>query len=77
MSITRPDQVWPSDITYIGSRGRHTYLCLVTDAYSKKIVGLDLSESLSAEGAIRALKMVVGQREIEQPLIHHRTGGPV
>ena len=58
----KPEQIWVSDITYIGSRGNHRYLALVTDAYSKKIVGYDLSSSLSAEGAIRALKMGLKQR---------------
>ncbi|MCK4992516.1 MAG: IS3 family transposase, partial [Bacteroidales bacterium] len=35
----RPEQIWASDITYIGNRGNHRYLALVTDTYSKKIVG--------------------------------------
>lgn len=39
---SRPEQVWVSDITYIGSRSNHRYLALVTDAYSKKIVGYDI-----------------------------------
>lgn len=64
-----------SDITYIGSRGSHTYLCLVTDAYSKKIVGYDLSDSLSAEGSIRALKMAVKQKGSGEPPIHHSDRG--
>lgn len=40
---TRPEEIWVSDITYVGGRDRHTYLALVTDAYSKRIVGYDLS----------------------------------
>mgnify|MGYP003624928143 FL=1 len=59
---SRPEQLWVSDITYIGSRNNHRYLALVTDAYSKKIVGYDLSTSLSAKGVIRALKMGISQR---------------
>jgi len=39
LEITRPEQVWVSDITYIGKRDNPCYLSLVTDAYSKKIVG--------------------------------------
>lgn len=62
-------------MTYIGSRGKHTYLCLVTDAYSKKIVGHDLSDSLGAEGTMRALKMAVKQKGSEQSLIHHSDRG--
>ena len=53
---SKPEQVWVADITYIGNLRNQQYLALVTDAYSKKIVGYDVSGSLSAEGAIRALK---------------------
>ncbi|WP_321424067.1 IS3 family transposase [uncultured Bacteroides sp.] len=75
LSIVRPEQVWVSDITYIGNRNRKTYLALVTDAYSKKIVGFDLSNSLSAEGSIRALSMAIKQRMYKEPLIHHSDRG--
>ncbi len=61
-----------SDITYVGRRNKHTYLALVTDAYSKRIVGYDLSDSLSAEGAVRALRMACRGRMYKHlPLIHH------
>jgi len=73
---SRPEQVWVSDITYIGSRDSHQYLSLVTDAYSKKIVGHDVSESLQAEGCVRALAMAIRSREYTgQPLIHHSDRG--
>jgi len=75
MEITRPEQVWVSDITYIGGHG-NAYLALVTDAYSKKIMGYDLSDSLATEGSIRALKMADKQRQYKQePLIHHSDRG--
>ncbi len=73
---TRPEEFWVSDITYVGDRDRHAYLALVTDAYSKRIVGYDLSDSLSAEGAVRALKMACrGRRYKHLPLIHHSDRG--
>ena len=73
---SRPEQLWVSDITYIGSRNNHRYLALVTDAYSKKIVGYNLSTSLSAKGAIRALKMGISQRVYRsEDLIHHSDRG--
>ena len=73
---TRPEEIWVSDITYVGGRDKHTYLALVTDAYSKKIVGYDLSDSLSADGAIRALQMACrGRMYKQQPLIHHSDRG--
>lgn len=72
----RPEQVWVSDITYIGGQKEHLYLALVTDAYSKKIVGYDLSESLDAGGASRALSMANKNREYPQEiLIHHSDRG--
>lgn len=72
----KPEQVWVSDITYIGSRGNHRYLALVTDAYSKKIVGHDISTSLNADGAIRALKMGLRKRKYKsESLIHHSDRG--
>ena len=77
-SITpvRPEQIWASDITYLGNRGNHRYLALITDTYSKKIVGYDLSASLGTAGAIRALKMGLRQRSYkEKKLIHHSDRG--
>jgi len=76
MMPSRPEQIWVSDITYIGNRNNHRYLALVTDAYSKKIVGYDLSTSLSAGGAVRALKMSLSQRVYKsEKLIHHSDRG--
>ena len=76
LPLCRPEQVWVSDITYIGRRNNHSYLALITDAYSKKIVGYDLSDSLSSEGAIRALKMAIKQRQYKNAsLIHHSHRG--
>lgn len=73
---TRPEQVWASDVTYLGKNGNHQYLALVTDTYSKKIVGYDVSESLSADGPIRALKMGLSRRSYkDKELIHHSDRG--
>ena len=75
LTITRPEQVWVSDITYIGGRDRHCYLAMITDAYSKKIVGYDLSNSLSTESSLRALSMAIRGRIYKEPLIHHSDRG--
>lgn len=75
MELNQPEQVWVSDITYIGGRSRNCYLALVTDAYSKKIMGYDLSSSLETEGSLRALKMAVKQRKYKNRLIHHSDRG--
>ena len=74
--INRPEQVWVSDITYMGNRGDNSYLALVTDAYSKKIVGYDLSSSLSVHGSLRALQMAIKTRVYpSENLIHHSDKG--
>jgi transposase InsO family protein len=72
----RPEQIWVSDITYLGGRRKELYLALVTDAYSKKIVGFNLSNSLNASGAISALKMGIKERIYSnEQLIHHSDKG--
>src|ERR1043165_3280217 len=72
---TAPNRLWVSDITYIeGSKG-FNYLSLITDAYSRKIVGHCLSENYSAKGTIEALKRALKQNRIEQGLIHHSDRG--
>jgi putative transposase len=74
--IHRPEQVWVSDITYIGTRANPMYLALVTDAYSKKIMGFDVSNSLNATGAVSALKRAIDKRGYPtQKLIHHSDRG--
>jgi putative transposase len=76
LEIKAPEQVWVADITYVGNRSNHAYLALITDAYSKKIMGYDLSDSLAVEGSLRALKMALKQRIYKQnPLIHHSDRG--
>ncbi|WP_236994919.1 IS3 family transposase [Christiangramia fulva] len=76
IEFKRPEQVWVSDITYTGNRKNPSYLALVTDAYSKKIMGYDLSASLEVGGSLRALEMAFKKRSYEnRPLIHHSDRG--
>jgi putative transposase len=76
LEITRPEQVWVSDITYIRQMHGFIYLSLITDAYSRKIVGYDLRADLAAEGCIKALKMaLLGRSFPGHPLIHHSDRG--
>jgi putative transposase len=76
LTITRPNQVWVSDITYIRTLEKFAYLFLITDLYSRKIVGWSLSSSLSIEGGIEALKMALRNRKDKhKPLIHHSDRG--
>ncbi len=76
LTINRPEQVWVSDITYIGRRDKPCYLSLITDAYSKKIVGYYVADNLNTESSINALKMAIKQRSNrQQSLIHHSDRG--
>jgi transposase InsO family protein len=76
LEIEKPETVWVSDITYVGNRTNPSYLALITDAYSKKIVGYNVSNSLSVEGSLNALEMAMkGRIYKNQPLIHHSDRG--
>lgn len=75
VSVNRPEQLWVSDITYIKTALGHSYLSLVTDAYSKRIMGYELLESLSVEGPINAIRMAFKNRKYNQPLMHHSDRG--
>lgn len=73
---TAPHQVWVSDITYLPTREGFLYCALITDAYSRKVVGFDLSENLLAEGSQRALGQAIRQMpEGTEDLIHHSDRG--
>lgn len=75
-AITAPDQAYVADITYLETEQGFRYLALVTDLYSRKIVGWDLSDSLSQEGVLRAMRQAVRQRRGRlSGLIHHSDHG--
>ena len=75
MKITSPNQVWVSDITYIRTVKGFCYLALITDMYSRKIVGYDLSDSLELKGCVRALNKAIYQTKNIKHLIHHSDRG--
>ncbi len=70
-----PNQLWVSDITYIHLTTGFSYLSLITDAYSRKIVGFYLSKDLSAKGPLAALKMALSSNTQRDNLIHHSDRG--
>ena len=74
--LTAANQVWVSDITYIETEAGFVYLHLVTDAYSKKIMGWCLSPSLHADATISALQMGTRNAGCDlKGLIHHSDRG--
>jgi transposase InsO family protein len=74
---TRANQLWVSDITYIDLVDGCCYQHLVTDAYSHKIVGWCLSDTLEAEYTLEALRMAIAQATADElkGLIHHSDRG--
>lgn len=75
MTVNESEQIWVSDITYIVIEDDFNYLSLITDAYSKRIMGYCLYHSLEAEGSIIALRMALEQRIKTTSLIHHSDRG--
>lgn len=75
MTITGPEQVFVSDITYVESGEGVHYLSLVTDAGSRKTMGHALSRDMKTEHMVKALKKAVRTRLAAGPLIHHSDRG--
>jgi putative transposase len=73
--IERPNQVWVADITYLSFVTGHGYLSLVTDAYSRRIVGYHVHETLEAVSVRVALEMALSRYRPVLPLIHHSDRG--
>lgn len=69
------EQVWVADITYIPTQDKVVYLSLVTDAYSRKIVGYHVHDSLQTEQVSQALKMALKDRRSDARLVHHSDRG--
>jgi putative transposase len=77
MTISRPNQVWVCDITYLELEiGRFAYLFLLMDLFSRFIIGSHVANSLAADGALASLQMALQHYTVTtQPLIHHSDHG--
>ena len=71
----KSNQLWVSDITYVKTTDGFSFLFLITDAYSRKIVGYKLAKSLEATHAVGALKMALKNAANPKGLIHHSDRG--
>lgn len=71
----RPEQTLVADITYVTSKQGIHYLSLVTDAYSRQIMGYHLSENMPAAEVVKALKMAAKRRSYTHKAIHHSDRG--
>jgi len=75
IKVIRPNQVWVSDITYIRTVKGFCYLALITDMYSRKIVGYDISDTLELTGCLRALQKALRKARPAVGLVHHSDRG--
>ncbi len=74
--IQHPDEVWVSDITYIKTEQGNCYLNMITDAYSRKIMGYAVDDTMETQSMITALKMATTQRQYPHiSTIHHSDRG--
>src|SRR5882762_4772008 len=73
--LTAPNQVWVADITYIRTQQRFLYLALVTDKWSRKIVGFHLGETLESFESLKALSMALKSLQRAEQPIHHSDRG--
>jgi putative transposase len=76
LQISAPEQVWVSDITYIKTDEGNCYLNLLTDAYSRKIMGYSIADTMSTEEMKKAYEMALVHRSYpERRIIHHSDRG--
>jgi putative transposase len=73
-SADAPDRLWVADITYIPTWAGFLYLAVVLDAFSRRIVGWSMAESLKTELVLEALNMAIGQRR-PRGVVHHSDQG--
>jgi transposase InsO family protein len=74
-TVERPNQVWVSDLSYLRTREGFVYLALITDKYSRKIVGAHTGDSLEAVGCVRALEAALKDLPEGARPIHHSDQG--
>jgi putative transposase len=73
---SRPNEVWVSDITYYRTAKGFLYISFVTDAYSKKVVGYHVADTMEAVHTVAALRMAIGEADTTLGgLIHHSDRG--
>jgi putative transposase len=70
-----PEQHWVADITYITTRQGFSFLHLLTDAYSKKIMGYELCNDMLASSTLKALRMALANRQYNSLITHHSDRG--
>ena len=75
LAVTRCDQLWVSDITYIRLRREFIYLAVILDAFSRRVIGWSLEHYLETELTLAALRMALKLRAVSEGLVHHSDRG--
>jgi transposase InsO family protein len=75
LAVSRADQAWVADITYIPTREGWLYLAVVLDVFNRGVIGWAMRKDLSRQIVIRALAMALGRRKPVAGLIHHSDRG--
>ncbi len=73
--LTAINQLWVADITYVRLRETFLYLAIVLDAYSRRVIGWELGEDLSADLALGALNRALADRPLAPGIMHHSDRG--
>jgi transposase InsO family protein len=75
LTLTRINQLWVADITYIRLREQFLYLAVILDAHSRRVIGWQLGETLEAKLALAALDQALAGRQIAAGIVHHSDRG--
>jgi transposase InsO family protein len=75
MVLTSVDQLWRADITYIRLQDEFVYLAVILDAYSRRVIGWALAQTLEDELTLAALEMAIARRVVQPGLVHHSDRG--
>jgi transposase InsO family protein len=75
LEIQKPHEAWVSDLTYLRTREGFLYLALITDRYSRKVVGAHVGDTLESVGCVAALEAAIAQLPTGAKPIHHSDQG--
>ena len=74
-AVSAPNQVWMADITYVDTQAGWSYVAVVVDAYSRRVVGWAVDDQLTTELPLAAVQMAIKQRRPPRQLLHHSDRG--
>jgi putative transposase len=75
MELTGINQLWIADITYIRLEEEFIYLAVILDAYSRRVIGWSLDDTMAESLTVAALKMALSERDVPAGLVHHSDRG--